>query len=125
MQEQDWEGLELDKDIISPGNNIYSPETCCFIPKPLNALLTDRKAARGEHPRGVIFNKSAGKYQSSCGFRGKSKHVGMYSTSEAASLAYRKYKHALVRQIASEQIDPRIMRGLVIHADLILRGVSK
>jgi hypothetical protein len=27
-----WEpGLQLDKDIIHPGNKIYAPEHCCFV----------------------------------------------------------------------------------------------
>ena len=27
VESKDWEGKELDKDIICPGNKIYSPET--------------------------------------------------------------------------------------------------
>ena len=33
------EGFELDKDLKFPGNKYYSPETCLFIPKPLNLKL--------------------------------------------------------------------------------------
>ena len=120
--EQEWEGKELDKDIIKPGNKQYSPDTCCFVPQALNNLLTNRGSARGSCPRGV--SKLAGKYHARCGYNGKSKRLGLFATPEAASLVYRKYKHAIVRKIASEQTDPRIMRGLVIHADLILRGIE-
>ena len=31
MAAQDWEGMEIDKDILFPNNKIYSPETCVFI----------------------------------------------------------------------------------------------
>ena len=120
METQDWEGLELDKDILVAGNKHYSPSTCCFVPRELNQLLNDRGASRGALPRGVYLN--SGKCRAQCSYKGKIKHLGYHSTPKAASLAYRKYKHAIVRKIASEQSDPRIMRGLVIHADLILSG---
>lgn len=36
--------LELDKDLLLENNRIYSPDTCCFIPKEINiALNTNRK----------------------------------------------------------------------------------
>ena len=124
MEKQDWEGNELDKDIIKPGNKLYSPETCCFVPKALNSLLNSNGATRGDYPQGVSFHNHTSKYIAHCSFKGKNNHLGLFCSPEEASLAYRKYKHALVRQIASEQVDPMIMRGLVIHADLILRGIE-
>lgn len=33
-------GWCLDKDLLTKGDKIYSPETCCFIPQVLNKLLT-------------------------------------------------------------------------------------
>ena len=124
MEKQDWQGKELDKDIIVAGNRMYSPDTCCFVPRALNLLLTDRGATRGDYPQGVSFDKWHEQYKAYCSYEGKQKHLGYHSAVEGASTVYRKYKHALVRKIASEQTDPRIMRGLVIHADLILRGES-
>lgn len=35
---QDYEGWDLDKDLIGDGT-LYSPNTCCFIPHKLNCLL--------------------------------------------------------------------------------------
>lgn len=49
-REDDW---HLDKDLISNGNKIYSPETCRFIPSQLNTLLSDCGRVRGELPQGV------------------------------------------------------------------------
>ena len=31
MEQQDWSGKCLDKDIVVPGNKLYSPETCAFV----------------------------------------------------------------------------------------------
>lgn len=53
MQSQEWEGLELDKDILNLGNKYYSPETCVFVPKYVNYLLLMRDACRGSFPVGV------------------------------------------------------------------------
>lgn len=53
MEKQDWEGLELDKDILVKGNNVYSPETCCFVPGFINSCLTLSDRARGDLPLGV------------------------------------------------------------------------
>lgn len=39
MEKQDWEGKELDKDLISLGNKLYSPETCIFVPPVVNTFL--------------------------------------------------------------------------------------
>ena len=51
------DGMSLDKDILIPGNKIYSPKACSFVPGYINTLLTDAGAARGELPLGVSAQK--------------------------------------------------------------------
>ena len=46
-------GFELDKDILIPGNKVYSPEACRFVPPYLNKLLNDHGNRRGDLPVGV------------------------------------------------------------------------
>lgn len=42
MEKQDWEGKELDKDIL--GASVYGPETCIFVHKTVNMLSIVGKA---------------------------------------------------------------------------------
>ena len=43
METQNWEGLQLDKDILVQGNKEYGPSTCAFVPAYLNTLLHSNK----------------------------------------------------------------------------------
>ena len=45
----------IDKDILIPGNKIYSPSTCLLVTLAINNLLTDRGNARGSYPMGVTL----------------------------------------------------------------------
>ena len=53
MEQQDWYGKELDKDILFPGNKIYSPDTCIFVDQGVNKFLIESNAARGKYMVGV------------------------------------------------------------------------
>jgi hypothetical protein len=57
MEKQNYEGLDLDKDILIKGNNVYSPETTVFVPSYINTLLVTSKAIRGKWPLGVSLLK--------------------------------------------------------------------
>ena len=48
MEKQDWEGKELDKDLLVSRNKVYSPETCVFVDKRVNLFLTESSANRGD-----------------------------------------------------------------------------
>lgn len=68
MEQQVWEGLNLDKDMLIPGNKIYSPEACCFIDTSLNMLL-HRSVSRGEYPLGVTKTPNRSTYNAICSGR--------------------------------------------------------
>lgn len=53
--------LELDKDLFGNGDKLYSPETCCLLPKSLNILLASCKS-RNQYLPGVSKTKN-GKYK--------------------------------------------------------------
>lgn len=116
MEEQDWEGKHLDKDILIEGNKVYSPENCVFVTRAINNLLNDNKSRRGAYPLGVCFNARANKFQAEIRINGKAKYLGCFSSPEKAGEAYLKSKAALIRKVAEEQA-PRLKNGLLRHAE--------
>jgi hypothetical protein len=114
MSSQQWDGLELDKDILFPGNKVYGPDTCVFIPGHLNRLLTDHASARGEYPLGVKWHKTNRKFHAQCcnPFTGKREHLGYFNCAESAHDSWRKRKHQLACMYADMQSDQRIASAL-------------
>ena len=114
MTQQDWHGKCLDKDIIAPRSNLYSPETCAFVLPATNSFVLARDASRGECPIGVSLDKHKDKYRASCKnpFTGKKEHLGYFSTPEEAHEAWRKRKHELAQLVAATESDPRVVQAL-------------
>jgi len=124
METQDWEGKHLDKDIIVPGNKVYSPATCAFVSLHINSLLTDSAASRGEWPIGVGRVKALNKFHARVRENGKQRHLGLFTTPEAAHLAWRKAKARVVRTAARECDNPRVSAGLLRHSYRIEAGLA-
>lgn len=114
MLSQDHDGKHLDKDLLFPGNQVYGPDTCIFIPGQLNKFLNDRAAARGEWPIGVCWHKAAGKFSAQCRnpFTGKRGHLGLFSDPDTAHQAWRSRKHQHACAYADQQADHRIAAAL-------------
>ena len=114
MEQQDWQGKCLDKDIIVPRSKLYSPDTCAFVLQATNKFVTASDARRGEHPTGVHLFKRTGKYLARCNnpFSGKLEHLGLFSTPEEAHEAWRKRKHELAQLVAATESDPRVVEAL-------------
>ena len=118
MESQDWEGNQLDKDILSPGNKIYGPENCAFVTREINTMLNDRAACRGQSPVGVCFNKETGKFKAQIRKHGRLHHIGYFADTGAASAAYRLEKAKYINEVAITQ-SGKIKAGLLMHAALI------
>ena len=114
MEQQDWQGKSLDKDIIVPGNRLYSPETCAFVLNVTNTFVLARDASRGDYPIGVDLYKRTGKYIARCENLsiGKNESLGYYSTPEEAHEAWRKRKHELAQLVAATESDSRVVEAL-------------
>lgn len=115
METQDWEGKQLDKDLLFERNKVYSPETCVFVTQTVNKFTTDSGAARGEWKIGVSWQKAAGKFVSTCSnpFTKKSEYLGLFTCEQEAHNAWRKRKLELAHELAAIQTDERVAKALI------------
>lgn len=117
MISQDWKGNHLDKDIIKPGNKVYSPETCCFVPIAINNILNKRRAGRGKYPIGVSYDKKKSKYMAQMKRYGKKINLGWFKNEADASAEYKKAKKQYLIDVADSLVDARVKAGLLRHAN--------
>ena len=119
MEQQDWKGKQLDKDLLKEGNKIYSPDYCIFVERKINMFVTDSGAARGEYMIGVHWHKRDEKFQSRCNnpFTGKQEHLGHFTNELEAHLAWKKRKHEIACQLAESELvsDPRLAEALKVR----------
>lgn len=114
MQTQNWEGNELDKDILIKDNKEYGPEYCVFVTKQVNTFLSERKADRGEYPIGVGLHKQSGLFRARCGDTlGGRKNLGYFKTPEATHKVWLTYKLEQAKILALKQTDSRVAEALV------------
>lgn len=116
MIQQDWEGKHLDKDLLVPGNNVYAPDRCLFVPQEINALLTDSAAKRGQWPIGVNYHTRTRKFAANISLNiGKQKHLGLFKTPEAAHQAYLKAKSDYIKLLIEKyrENNPVLSNALV------------
>lgn len=115
MTAQDWEGLQLDKDLLFEGNKVYSSETCVFVTGVVNTFTTDGGAARGEWLIGVYWNKDKGKFMSQCRnpFTKKSENLGLFTCEKEAHNAWLNRKLELAHELAAIQTDERVAKALI------------
>lgn len=115
MDVQDWEGKQLDKDILFPDNKAYRPETCVFVDSSINTFIIESGVIRGEYPIGVYWAKRGEKFkaQISNPFTGKREYLGYFTDPQEAHQAWLKRKLELAKLLAEEQADPRVAKALI------------
>lgn len=133
METQDWEGKQLDKDILFRGNRTYSPETCRFVPQYLNKLLTAAEAGRGDWPLGVSFRKDNGMFVAAIKTRLKTKsskdYLGQFKTATEAHRAWQREKISRILEYVAiykedqtylqEVVDSLLLRVELLQHDII------
>lgn len=114
MQGHDWEGKQIDKDILFPNNDTYAPDVCCFVSSELNSMFT----TIGSGLIGTSYHKHRKKFQASINIHGKQKYLGLYDTALDARKTYIVAKIAHIETFFSE-VTPNIKKGLKKHIKIL------
>lgn len=117
MEKQDWEGCQLDKDILVNGNKVYSPDTCMFVPQIVNIFYQGRSQSKYNWPVGTSYQKMYGKFVSQCSnpFTGKVETLGRFDNPIDAHNLWKKRKNELAHKLAHTDLvtDERIRQSLL------------
>lgn len=108
----DCEGrLHLDKDILHPGNKVYSPENCILLPQRINELFSVCTRGKSNLPQGI--KKCVKGY--SVNYRGES--LGIYKTLIEACEVYIHKKEETIKAVANEykEIIPEIAYNALLN----------
>lgn len=110
------DGFELDKDILKKNNSIYSPSTCCFVPKEINNLFIKRHTRVNGLPSGVHYDKGRKKYTSTIINNGKTISLGRFGSVEDAFDVYKFEKERKIKDLATKyknQLKPSVFETLM------------
>lgn len=110
MISQDWEGKELDKDLLGDGKT-YSSSTCVFIPTSVNGFLVDSETRRSKLGVG-IQKKPNGKFAVRVRYRRSQRWVGVFESLDEATEAWYKAKSEIAEELALEIEDVRAAEAL-------------
>ena len=126
METQNWDGKELDKDILVPGNRVYSPNVCVFIDRRVNSFVLENGASCRKLMVGASFNKTATRFKAFCNDgSGKQKYLGSFPTELEAHFAWLSFKKEMALQLAAEQTDPRVAKALIDRYDNYVAEIGK
>jgi len=106
--------FHLDKDLRVMGSKIYSPSTCSFIPRQVNALLNQHSRQRGSLRQGVKRYKNG--FYSVISMYGEEKYLGCYPTEEETYQVYKQARENYVRDVATRyknDLHPEVYQNLM------------
>jgi hypothetical protein len=118
MSNQDWQGKDIDKDIMSvlTGKKEYSPDNCVFVTHDLNGFFvnTNKKTTL---PVGVSVASGGKKFSARCRTGDSRKYLGRFSTTEEAHKAWQLAKWKYGQELLQEQTDPRVSQAMhvILH----------
>jgi hypothetical protein len=118
-EENHIQGFHLEKDIISPGNKVYGPEFCGFVPPEINTCLTHTGRINRSYdlPTGVSFCPATGDYQVTISEQGRSIGLGRFSDIDAARSCYLSRKKSWLVSLANkykEQLTERMYNAILV-----------
>ena len=114
MVEQEFKGLQLDKDLLGLDSRIYSPDTCCFIPSILNTLIQKTLPPKANY---------GGKYRVQIKINSKTTHVGIYNTLSEAQVAYNIAKASKLLEFINTGLPDHIETAIYLYQERMLGGV--
>ena len=119
------DGWEIDKDILVKGNKVYSPDTCCFVPREINIFFTSkRKKADGNH-RGIY--KSNSKYRALIFHIEGGNESKTFDTYNEALYEYINSKEDRIKYLAekyNDKLDDRIYNILANYKEGIWESIE-
>lgn len=120
------DGYQLDKDLKYLGNKVYSKEACFFVTRELNSLFTNNRRNKGECQTGVSFHKCKGRYRSTVRVKGRSKWLGLFSTSDEAEKVYLTAKgNEVIRQAMLPTTPDGLRESLIKRGNRMLIGETE
>lgn len=116
-EQGDVTGKQLDKDIISPNNKVYGPDTCLFVSPQLNTFFVRSDKLRGKYPIGVYKDTSEKRHKPFMvrvrDTTSKKKFIGYYATPEEAYQAFiQAKKELLLEKFILPETDQRLKQAL-------------
>jgi hypothetical protein len=113
MKSQNWEGKELDKDLLGDGK-LYSPDTCCFVSGHINLFIKTNKTGKLMIGVRSVSNANVFSFKAQCSnpFTRINEDIGYFETELEAHKAWQAKKHEYACQLAELQEDPRVADAL-------------
>jgi len=104
MEQQDWEGNYLDKDIAYVGNKVYSVGTCMFVTPRVNSMFIKGNNLARRLPTNVSEVANSNKYSAKgCdGVNRVARHLGVFDSIDAAEFAALSFKVEVFRKESSK-----------------------
>lgn len=114
MESQEWEGKQLDKDIIEPGNKEYSPDKCAFISSSMNCLFNVSKHRPGKM-LGVYASSSGNRFKAYMRTSCKSNFLGSFETEDEAAVSYLMAKIEFAKKLSKEELNQDVVNGVFLR----------
>lgn len=103
-------GCDIDKDLFKNGDRlIYSPDTCCFLPKEINSSIS---RINKQTPITHRYKK----YEVYTTARSKRIHLGSFCTLNEAVAAYKMFREEHIKRLAQEYFDANKIERRVYDA---------
>lgn len=106
----------LDRYLLPNPNHLFSPETCCLMPKEIKQFISVKPNTDNNLPLGVHYCQERDKYVAQGRRDGKVKYLGAYESPERAHAVYAVHKIGYARFLADKWryvIDSRVYDALM------------